>query len=232
MSDYIFHPRLEARSDMWLKKYYLGGFNPYFSMQTSGDETEYYAWGRFWEIYDMYLENQPAPNNLGYIEEKITEYSTGTTTTNYRYEDASYWSEADKWDDFDDPNYLTLYYNTDNYMRFGAGGLGDVVIFGDVTYEYGVSYQVVAGVVEKTPDNNHGWLISFYTENDGFFIIETPDQEDIEYINGVRLPFIDAIGNPIWNMYDDIIEGHPLYWKGKFWLYKRYLDRRRGLLYD
>ncbi len=214
---------------MWSKKYYQNTYNPYYNMQTAGFETEYYAWGRFWEIYDMYLDNQPAPSNLGYIKKKMTEYSTGIITTDYSYEDASFWDDASKWDDLDDPDYLIIYSNTDNYQRSGLGSLGDIVIFGDITYEYGVGYQVVAGVVERTPINGHGYLISFYTRNNGFFILETDDQDYIDYIDGNQLPFIGAIGNPIWEMYDNIIEGHQLYWKLPFWMYKKLIERRRGL---
>lgn len=226
MSDYIFHPRLEARADMWAKKYYQTAHNPYYNDRDI--MTEFYAWGRFWEVYDLYLENQPAPTNLGYIEEKATEKATGTVTTVYNYENSSYWYEASNWDD-EDSSYIRNFYNTDTYPRSVAGHLGDIVIFSDVTYEYGVGYLSVAGVVEKEPSNDHGWLISFYLEDEGFIVLESRDQYDIDWINGETLPFIGAIENPIWQMYDNIIAGHPLYWRFPVWLYKKIIDKRRGL---
>lgn len=213
MSDYIFRPRLKMPANDWNLTYYAA--NPYSSMQYR--MMEQYCYGRFWELIDFYINNPTIndPDKLGYI--RIEDRTSGTS--NYRYMQYPYWENAGHYDTAD-----IWYYNTDDFDRAIIPSYGSIV-------EFSGSNSVYMGIVEKITDNNNYILSS---------IDLTPSPQvftTLEVINGVlthrnrQYTLSGVIFNPINDDYD-VILGRELYWKLPFWMYKRYLDRRRGLLYE
>lgn len=216
MSDYVFRWRNEMRLADWNLTYYTQ--NPY-AIKGSGWERESYAYGRFWEIIDFYQHDpvNTEPTDLGYIMQ--TDFGTQIS---YDYMRGNYWYQAF---DYDDPD--TTYRNTDNYVRhphvypLPGAELGGVILFD--------SNRV--GVVEKIYSTND-YIISYW----GLPTVPTPfhTQRIInnQYLDhdGLIHNLVGIIENPIHQIYDNIIEGKPLYFKLPFWMYKRILLQRRGEL--
>ena len=215
MSDYVFRWRNEMRPADWNLTYYAT--NPYSN--TAGRERESYAWGRFWEIIDYYVRDpsNTEPTNLGYVQR------TSLGQTDYFYAGGVFWFHA-----FDHDTQDTYYVNTDNYLRIlnvvpAGRALGGVVIFENNRI----------GVIEKIYGAGD-FIVSYYgfdpdlQSPSGFYtqrVINSQFRETNSVYN-----LVGIVGNPIFQMYDNIIQGKPIYYKLPFWMYRRILLQRRGEL--
>ena len=226
MSDYIFHPRYKFPVSDHTNVYYGNSYNPYRIKVDQGAivyTQSSYIWGRFWEIIDWYAQDpvNNMPTNLGLIE--VTEIvDPGDDIITYEYLTTGWWYAA-----FDYNTEFYTYLNTDTYSRDVRPYLGDVACFrcpDDTGY-------TIAGIVEKIDlDVTNYKLSATYGSNyNNFIVIDVVGDEFVLQNRRYRLE--GFVGNPINQLYN-VIAGRGIYWKLPFWIYKRYLDRRRGLIYE
>jgi hypothetical protein len=111
-----------------------------------------------------------------------------------------------------------LYTNLDSFTRTGDYALGNIAC----AFEFvqgGYDYKLA--ITEKIDGN---LILAAY----GFDSTGNVLLTDISsgYIDGV--PIVGMIKNPIYTMYDNVIQGHPMNWKWPFWMYKKIIEKRRG----
>ena len=236
MSDYIFHPRVNDKNMNTLQYYtdnrYPNG-NPFLHFHPTW-ALECYAYARFWEIVDTVTTVNPY--DLG----KVSYYlRSDPDTRDWGYMRGFQWYDA-QWD-FIYP--VTTYMdveNDDNYGRLDPNHtpidqriLGSALVFTENPFETAQSiadlgaFRVLIGEKYKSIGNYTGSGIE-----GGSFTLSEVINNQFTTVTGYTLTLRGVIKNPIHDMFDNVIQGHPLYWKLPFWMYKRYLDRRRGLLYE
>ena len=240
MSNFTFHPRLTDENLGTLSYYNDSSVtgNPYSSMDPDLHYADVYCYGRFWEVEDEMDPTTPigTPYNLGYVE--YFRRDTPTVARYFHYP-RLYWWNADLECFFPATTYFDVR-NMDNYNRMqpmyatiDQRILGSCLLFTENDLTEATSLQDIGKVRmimgEKYFSPGH-YIGSTKTTQNNFALFEVVNNQ-MDH-TGTTITLRGVVINPIHRTFDNIIQGHPLYWKLPFWMYKRYLDRRRGLLYD
>ena len=221
MSNYTYKARLELPAAALSRPYYNNNnpFHDWNSPQATYSISEYYCWGRFWEVYNLYGDRPQAPANLGKIKIQ-TIYSDHTDTDN-EYRNGAFWFDASVFDYHPslpgEPE--VLYTNLDSFTRTGDYALGNIAC----AFEFvqgGYDYKIA--ITEKI-DGNMLLAAYGYDTTTGDVLFTDISSGDIDGV-----PIVGMIKNPIYSMYDNIIQGHPMNWKWPFWMYKKIIEKRRG----
>lgn len=205
---------------------YYNNNNPFYNWDDGVQDygpAEYYCWGRFWEVYNLYGARPQPPTNLGRVK-RDTVYHDHTDSENI-YENGAYWYDASvmNYDPGAGVYPKVVYSNLDNFIKPGGYGLGNIVCCNDFTPGDTSSFVAFTGIIEKIEDD------TIYAARE--FDEETGEVQIFDITDGWmdNVPIVGIIENPIYTMYDNIIPGHPMGWKWPFWMYKKLIERRRGL---
>lgn len=215
MSDYIYHPRKKMPAATWNNVYY--STNPYINIGYMMQ----YAWGRFWEIIDLYAEypDSSKPTKLGYIEVQDVQHGI----TNLQYLGSNYWVYAGAWTQPD----VISFANTDTFGRYGIPELGSIAVYSSADQSIGI-----VGIVEEMFSDPDDYKISLVTNNQTFHYIRV-DENDTFELNGINFnmsaSWANFIENPIYINYTHVISGgKPMEWNSKLLYYiKRKLQLQR-----
>lgn len=220
MSDYIYKARLRFPAEAAHLSYYNNS-NPYYDWASSQGVfsiSDYYCWGRFWEVYNLYGDRPQAPTNLGRI--RIRTVYDDHTDTSIEYRNGAFWFDASVFDLHQTrPEPDVLYTNMDDFIRTGDFALGNIAC-GFTWTSDGYNYKLA--VIERIEGDQILAATGYNQETGNIPLIDISNG----YIDNV--PTVGMIKNPIYSMYDNIIQGHPMYWKWPFWMYKKIIEKRRG----